>query len=156
MYTVPAPTNPVTYEAWNYSGSAFSASDSVGIRLWLSGVCRVEAGDVTVTLNSAETPTVTVYAEQATYTISATLTNVTTGEDITIAFELELNQTLEIDTSAKTVTYLKDNSSQFQAVTPLPVRDQWLKLQPGANTIKLDDTGAVAMTLTTTWRERFY
>jgi hypothetical protein len=154
MYTIPSPTNPNAWEAWSYSGAAFSVSNIVALALYFFP-SDAEVGDVTVTLNSAETPVVTVNAEQATYTFAARLTNSTTGEYIDISFECDINQTLSVDTSQKTVVYLKDNSSRFSAIT-LPVRAAWLRLIPGSNTIKFDDTGTNAVTLTTTWEERFF
>jgi len=112
---------------------------------------------VTVTLNSAETPTVTVNGEQSTYTLDATITNVTSGESIEAAFEMDLNQTLEIDTAEKTVKYLKDNSSQFQAISwPGGARREWLALAPGGGTITFSDTGTTGGTLVVTVRKRYY
>lgn len=154
-YTIPSPTNPNAWESWSYSGAAFQVSDIIALLLYWKP-SDVEVGDVTVTLNAAEIPTVTVNAEQATYTFAVRLTNSTTGEYIDIAFECDLNQTLQIDTYNHAITYLKDNSSRFSAMPSPPPRVQWLRLQPGANTILYTDTGTNAVTLTTTWAKRYY
>ena len=156
QYAIPTPSVASAWEAWSYSGAAFGVSDKVGFILWWHP-CDVEVGDVTVTLNAAEIPTAAVYAEQSTYTMNATLTNVTTGDAIQVAFELEANETLQIDTWAKDVTYLKDGSSQFQAVTTLgTVRQDWLALLPGTSVLMLEDAGITGGTIVTSFRQRYY
>jgi phage-related protein len=117
---------------------------------------------VTVTLNSAETPTVTTNAEQGNYELSCTITNETTGEAIALQFVLNLNSYLEIDTANRTVTWLADDSRQLQALTktgtrmtPLSKR-HWLRLLPGSNTLRFDEVGVAGLTLTTAFRERYY
>lgn len=162
QYVIPTPTVVNTWEAWNSATTPGSyISDCIGFYLYYYQ-SDLEVGDVTVTINAAEAPVVTVYAEQATYTMAATLTNVTTGEAIGVAFELEVGETLEIDTWAKNVTYLKDGSSQFQAVTPLgTVRQDWLALARGTNVLMLEDAGIAGGTITggtivTSFRQRYY
>ena len=115
-----------------------------------------EAGTVTVSLQAAEVPVVTVGTEQGNYELSATLTNQATGESITLEFVMDLNSELEIDTYNKTITWLEDDSRQYQTISFSSLRTQWLKLEPGNNTLKFVDTGTGNVTLTTTWRNRYY
>jgi hypothetical protein len=119
---------------------------------------RIEAADCTITLDSSNTPTTDIGTEQgSSYTLACTITNNTTGDAIALAYTTELNNELEIDTDAKTVTDLDDDSNQFQALTITGgARKDWLKLQSGANTLQYDETGVVAATVTVTYYERYY
>jgi hypothetical protein len=164
QYTLVSPTLLNTWEAWSYgpSGADFNpVADTIYIGLY-AFPSEVEVGDVTVTLNDAETPVVTVNAEQGNYHLQGTLTNQDTGESITLDFVMDVNSEIEIDTASKTVIWLLDGSRQFQALTtggtratPLAKRN-WLRLLPGSNTLRFDDTGTGNVTLTTEFRERFY
>jgi hypothetical protein len=161
MDTPAAPTNPNAWEAMSYSGAAFSISDTIAIALYFFP-SYVEVGDVTVTLNSDETPIVTVNAEQGNYELSCTITNQTTGEAIALQFVMNINSYLEIDTANRTVTWLADDSRQLQSLTkagtrmtPLSKR-HWLRLLPGSNTLRFDEAGVAGLTLTTEFRERYY
>lgn len=155
QYDIPTPAVLYAWEAWSYSGAAFAVSDKIGLMLF-NHPEDVEVGDVTVTLNAAEIPTVTVYAEQSSYSMETTLTNVTTDDAFSIAFEILAGQTLEINTRDKTVIYLKDNSSQFQAIAVSSVRQDWFPLNPGLNVIRLDDTGIASVVLAYTFVRRWY
>ena len=75
--------------------------------------------------------------------------NQTTGETIEIRAIMKLSETLEIDTDARTVTYLFDDSNQFQAVKIGSVRRDWLRLAAGNNTFKYTEVGLNAVTITT-------
>jgi hypothetical protein len=83
--------------------------------------------------------------------------NNTTGEHFDIVFDMEEDEELEIDTDAKTVIYLAENSNQFQAISFAdgPRRD-WLRLQPGSNTLEFEETGVTAVTIDISYEERFY
>ncbi|MCA9872469.1 MAG: hypothetical protein KC441_02410 [Anaerolineales bacterium] len=110
-----------------------------------------------ITLHSTTIPSVTLGSEQSNYNLSATITNTTTGEAITITFNMPLNETLEVDTDQGTVTYLLDGSSQGQAVRIVGApRQFWLPLVPGDNTLRFDDTGTGQITVATAFRKRYY
>jgi hypothetical protein len=160
-----APSADDTWESWSQAkaGSDWDPSEILVIAIYPGSAIQtsqfpmeVEAGTVTVYLNTSEVPTVMGCGEVGNYSLEATLTNTTTGEAITISFVMDLNETLTVDVDEDTVTYDKDGSSQRQAVEPDSVRDRWLRLAPGANTLQFDDTGTVAVTLTTTFRKRSY
>lgn len=113
--------------------------------------------NVTVTLHSANLPVVTLGAEQSNYAMTATITNVTTGDAITVSFGMALDKTLEIDTGMNSVVYLADGSTQGQAVRRIGTpRRFWLPLQPGNNTLRFDDAGTGNVTFETVYRRRYY
>ena len=117
---------------------------------------RVEAADVTVALNSSYTPTVRIGGEQTTYRLSATLTNTTTGEAITIDIAMDTDESLEIDVETGEITYLADNSSQFGAVSPVGTpRMHLLRLQAGENTLQYEEAGVVEVDMSFSWERRF-
>ena len=158
-YTIPAPSSDATWESWSYSAAITSGSTRVALISDDSYITDnyVECADVTLTLNSSYTPTITIGSEQGNYSLECTITNNTTGDAISLSFTMELNEDLQLDSYEKTVIYLADNSSQFQALTLEggPRRD-WLKLQPGSNTLQFDDTGTNGVTIAFNWAERHY
>jgi hypothetical protein len=159
-YNIPAPALATTWEAWSRNQAML---DEYGVALYLaypgSGAPTnyVEAADVTLALNGSYTPTVLLGDEHANYSLACTIANTTTGEAVTIEFHMSLDESLEVDTSDKTVTYLEDGTRQFQALSLAgsPRRD-WLPLQPGVNVLRFDDTGTTAVTVTVEWAERYY
>jgi hypothetical protein len=117
----------------------------------------LSANDCEVTLDSNNTPTTTVGAEQGNYHLDCTITNETTGEAIHLLFNMALDETLTVDTANKLVTYSLDGASYFGALTMLGgPRRHWLPLVPGANTLRFDDAGTNDVVVATTWRERYY
>ena len=115
-----------------------------------------EAGTVTVFLQAAEVPVVAVGSEQGNYELSANLTNQATGESITLNFVMDLNSELEVDTYNKVITWLEDDSRQFQAISFSSKRRQWLRLVPGNNTLEFVDVGTGNVTLTTVQTSRYF
>lgn len=115
-----------------------------------------EFGAVTVSLNDAETPLVSVGAQQGNYALAATITNQATGDAITVSYVMDVNGELEIDTDLRTVTDLADGSGQFQAVAFNTARRHWLRLLPGSNTLRWDDVGTNGVKVTVAWEERYY
>jgi hypothetical protein len=160
--TIAIPSTVSTWEAWSDNEAITAGAVKVRLRQYLAAgigaaTNRVEVADVTLTISSTYAPSVGIGAEEGNYSLACTITNNTTGKAIALAFTMALNQELEVDTDNKTVTYLADGSNQFQAltVTAGPRRD-WLKLQPGNNTIQFDDTGTAAVTIDWEWEERRY
>lgn len=163
-YTIPAPTTSGSWQAWSYSAATTTIGDKgqvpTYVRLSLADSLQgwVECADVTLTLNASKTPSITVGAEQTNYPLELTLTNNTTGKYITISFNMEVDETLIIDTDQKTITYEKDGSSQFQALTGLggENRRDWLPLEVGNNELQYDDTGTDTVTVDLSWQRRYY
>lgn len=159
-YDIPAPALATTWEAWSRNQAML---DEYGVGLYLTypgdgaATNYVEAADVTLTLNGTYTPTVIIGDEHDNYTLACTITNTTTGQAISVEFYMALDEALEVDTYYKTLSYLEDNSSQFQALDfANEARRDWLPLVPGVNVLQFDDTGTTAVTVTVAWEERYY
>jgi hypothetical protein len=117
----------------------------------------IEVNTADVYLDSNYIPSASPASEQnGPYLLDGVLENTTTGESISIFFLMEIDETLEIDTDAKTVRYLKDGSNQFQAVSVEPLRLDWLRLEAGSNTLKFTESGLSGMNIVTEWRNRYY
>ncbi len=146
-YTVPVSVKN-TWTAWSQNVTLVSGAQYV--QLYVSGYAkntipmRVEAADVTLALNGSYTPTVTIGGEQTTYRLQGTITNTTTGDALQVDFGMDLNQSLEINTDTHDVTSLTDNSPQYQALGIVGgSRKHLLRLQPGSNSLKYEETGLV-------------
>ncbi len=160
-YSIPVP-GADSWDAWSQNVSSLT-SGTRHVHLWLGtqtfspGLWGVEAGDVTITLDSSNTPTLVVGGEKSNYDLSATITNNTTDHALQVTYQTKLNNKLEVDTYARTVTDLSDGSSQFQARNPLGgARKHWLLLQPGDNEIQFDDVGTAGVTMTIYFRRRYF
>lgn len=153
-YDPPTPSAANVWETWSWAGS-FSVSDTVALGLYFSP-SDIEVGAATVALNSNEIPDVAVGSEIGNYSVNATMANETTGDSVSLAFVMSLNQEIEIDCYNRTVTYLADNSRQLAALTVPAGQRHWLRLAPGNNTLRYTDMGTSAVTLTTQFRRRFY
>ena len=165
LYTIPAPTTASTWQSWsqNVSPSALY----VGIQFGTVSdnlLLAVEAADVTLTLNSSNTPAAGLGTEQGNYSLDATLTLVVDGADaeaLRLQLTMALDQELEIDCAERTVTLLADNSNQYQAITlqgTPQLRNYWLRLPGHWNggktaSLRVDETGLVGMTLSATYRD---
>lgn len=158
-YTLPSGT----LDAWvAWSQNVTLVSGARYIYLWLGGFAkatepvRVEASQVTVALNSAKTPTISILPEQLVYRMAATLTNETTGEAITIEFALDVGETLRIDVDRSEAVYEVDGSSQFAAVREVGgTRHRWLRLAPGPNTLRWDEAGVVEVDVVVAFERRY-
>ncbi|HIP95655.1 MAG TPA: hypothetical protein EYH32_00385 [Anaerolineae bacterium] len=156
--TISNPTAVNTWEAWSEPAAAsdWDEAETMAIAAYFHAQ-DVEVGTVTVTLSSTDTPAVSIGPEQGNYSLRAKITNETTGEAIEISFDMSLNETLEVDTEAKTVTHLADGTNQFQAVSLVGgVRRHWLRLVSGQNTLRFEDDGTSSVTVTTKFYARYY
>lgn len=146
-YTIPSSTND-TWNSWSQNISLASGTQYVYLDLKGYGSTadpsRVECSDVTVTLDSNYTPTVTIGAEESIYRLKGYIANATTADGIRIDVALALDQGVEIDTDAEAVTLLSDGSSQYQglSIEGLP-RTRLLRLQPGSNQLIYNEDGVV-------------
>lgn len=160
-YEITEPSTAATWEAATISPTLIAAAVYVSLHLSVGYTGEVpyaayiECSDVT--LGIVNYPTITIGSELSNYRLVAVITNNTTGDAIGVTFDMSLNEDLEVDTDAKTIVYLDDNSSQFQALDLQgDVRRDWLPLQVGNNTIQFDDTGTNAVTIDFEWSERHY
>ena len=120
-----------------------------------SGKDCCECSDVTLTIG--DEPTITVGSEVSNYDLDCTITNNTTGEAIKVTYSMQLNEELEVDSDDKTVILLDDNSNEFQALELMgTLRNKWLPLNVGNNTLQFDDVGTGNVTITITWWERYF
>jgi len=165
-FDIAAPVVAGVWEAWNDSEILGAGSTYAG--LYLKGgllefpflyIRRnyLQAEDCTVTLDDTYTPTIDLGDEQDTYSMECRITNNETDEAIDLAFTIDMDEALEVDTDEKTVTYLVDGSNQLQALTFVGgVRRQWLRLIPGANELQFDDPDTAGVTIVTTFHRRYY
>lgn len=110
-----------------------------------------------VTFVSEYTPVAVMTAATSPYVMNLILENVTTGESITIAMpDLTVNESLVIDSEALTATYALDNSNRYSAVRRNALRPYWLRLAPGANTLKVTETGMGNLTIGLQYETRWY
>ncbi len=149
-----------SWTAWSINRALTSGSLYVGlftqVACYTSGELSVECADVTLTLNTTYTPDSSVGSEQSNYQLSATITNNTTGDSVTLSYNMALNEDLEIDTDERTVTDLEDNSGQLQAISTFnTVRKHWLPLDPGSNELEYTETGVQGVTVDIEYRERY-
>lgn len=117
---------------------------------------HVEVDHVRVTFYSVFVPEVTVYDASGNYQLDMLLHNNTTGDSIRIMLQMEEDETIEIDTAQKIVTYLFDDSIQAQAVEPTEPRVNWLPLQVEENVLEIEDATVQGMTITFEWRRRYF
>lgn len=159
-YTLPTGTVDA-WVAWSQNVSLVAGARYV--YLWLAGYAknidpaRVEASQVTVALDSAKTPTALILSQQNVYRMAATLTNQTTGAAIQIDFALDADETLRIDVDKSDAVYEADESSQFGAIAFVGAEQhRWLRLAPGANTLRWDEAGVTEMDVEITFERRYY
>lgn len=158
-YTLPSGT----LDAWvAWSQNVTTVSGARYVYLWLDGYAkntepaRVEASQVTLTLNSAKTPTASILPESLVCRMAATLTNETSGDAITIDFALDVDETLRIDVDKSEAIYEVDGSSQFAALDTDKVRRRWLRLVPGPNTLRWDEAGVVEVDVAIEFERRYF
>jgi len=117
-----------------------------------------EATDVKVTI--VNEPTVTLLA--VTYLpnsqlIACRIRNQTAEQAIFITGMVETDEDLVIDCEAWTVTRDDTGANEISMLSmePNTVRDRWLELEPGANTLEYVETGVAGVTIVIEWRSRW-
>jgi len=91
------------------------------------------------------------------YPWSATITNSTTGETLTIqSNDLVLLETLIVNTSSKSVTGADDGVGHIGAISLDTTRHDWLRLQPGDNVLQFSDTGTTDVQIDIVWDRRYF
>jgi hypothetical protein len=177
-YLIPEPTVRDSWQTWSRSQSnspTWSYGNGVTRRpttLYIysivvnkeSGVPTnaewyLEFSDCTITLDDTRTPSLHFLGSEISsrYNLDVVIENTTTGEQMRVQFPMRVDETFVVDTDKKLVYYEADGSNQFQAMTlPDSIRRDWLKLQPGSNTLKYNESGVNTATVTVDWVERFY
>jgi hypothetical protein len=114
---------------------------------------NLEYADATVGI--ANGPSVTSSAEIDNYSLDCTITNQTTGEAISVAAEMQVDQVLVIDTETRVVE-LEDGTRLASAVDPDSSRIGWLPLVDGENVILYEESGAVEVDVDLLWDRRLF
>lgn len=162
-YSIPAPSSNNTWESWSRNEAIASGKYYVSLRvhaaLGTSVVNNLEAADCTITLNSSYTPEISFPGSvgTSTYPLEVTIINDTTSESVAVQYNMDLNESLQVDTHMKTVTDLIDGSNQRQALTVVNgPRRHWLKLEPGDNELEWTEIGVTGVTVTIDFEARYY
>lgn len=157
------PASADTWTAWAAHSAVSLVSTYYYLRFMFQGQpvatadnqIASEAEAVTLTLSATQTPTGSVSAEQSAYEFDGVLTNVTTGDYVTIKYTMELDQTLRYETDKGRVTYLKDNTPARSAIVKSSNRFEDFPLLAGqANLLQWDDAGTSGVTVTISYYER--
>ena len=98
---------------------------------------------VTLTIATANLPTIVVGGELSVNFFDVTLTNSTTSENIKFKTPCPVNTILTIDCE-KREAYLADGAPVKVSLSV--DRASWLDLDPGSNTLVFTDVGTVAVT----------
>lgn len=157
-FTVSSPGSSNTVTAWSQAALALGATyNRLRFHSAYSGIntidIRFEVNNVTLTLDSTTIPYVAFVGEAQPYLFDATLTNVSTGDYLTISYAIPVDDTLEIDTENRTATHLEWGVNARGGILESSIRWDVLRLQFGGNTLQYDETGMVGVDLTTTWRD---
>jgi len=156
-YAIPVPSARDTWESWSRNESLTSGSLYGAMQLDTTlGNHYLEAADCAVTLDSTYTPSHTIGSEQGNYDLSVTIENTTTEESILVEMTMDLDETLEVDTDAKTVTYLADESRQASPTTVEGARRDWLRLVAGENELTIGDSGTQELEIDFVWDRRYF
>jgi len=121
----------------------------------LNGVLNWIAIETTaVTVDIVNPPTVLFIGEASNYTLACVLENETTGESLAITASMQLGaEDLIIDTREKTI-YLAGGIRAPVSRIMNTIRSEWLRLVPGANTLKFTDVGTDTVDITIEFEER--
>lgn len=98
---------------------------------------KVEIDAITVGLTNY--PHVAIRAEAANFKLDCKITNQTTGEFFNILFPMAINETLYIDTDPDYPTVTHRGRIMNGAISLSTLRAAWLKLNPGVNTLTIDN-----------------
>ena len=109
-----------------------------------------------MTLTLTDTPTVGLNAEQENYQLECTITNETTGEAIELAANIDLDDTLIVDTDQKVIKQASDGQRLYSALTVDSVRRDWLKLIPGDNTLNFVESNTGGMNIDVMFDRRYF
>lgn len=141
---LPTNTRFIRFEFW---GAVNAVNNSVA----RNEVNLGAAGSMGATFTTANVPQLTLTSRTNNAEVNFTITNTTTSEALSYSYPLKANQTLRIDTEARTIELKR----KLLAPPDLDgVRQEWLRLQPGANVISYADSTGSAGTLIFTYKER--
>ena len=111
----------------------------------------LEVDGVTVTLTNPIV--VDLGAREDNYDLDCVLENTTTGESLALRWTMGLTEGLTVDSVNREVTY-EDGTNAYRAMTLDTRRLEWLRLEPGENTLVFTDVGTTGLTVNIGYRER--
>jgi len=159
---IAVPSTIATWEAWTQSGSISASPGKALAIMTIPGInptpaeTRCEVADATLTLHSDYVPQTGLVGEVVVYHLSARIKNTTTGDYIRVNYTIPLDEQLVIDTAAKEVTNMEDNTKAPGAIRLNDyTRAEWLPLSPGVtNTLEYTEASLTDVDLVIEYRER--
>ena len=159
QYTIPTGSNS-TWTGWSQNVTGL-VEGTTFIILKLGGYgsssypMLVECSDVTVTLDSDNTPVTATGAEESTYRLQPVIANTTTGESVAIDAAVDVDESIAIDVENHQVT-LPDGSDAYNMVSTVEgVRRYILRLQAGDNTLVYTEAALVEVDVDVEFERRF-
>lgn len=162
---------PASSNTWsNFTHNTVSLSGTKNnIRVALSGTIAATASNeadiqmdtITLALDNTKTPSISLGTEQTSsgfYYLNIQLANNTVldingnATSFTLTGQIPLNTTITVDCNAKTVT-LADGTNAYGYLTVSTVRNNWLELASGANSLTYTDTGTGNCTVETDYQD---
>lgn len=116
-------------------------------------ISMFEVDAVTVMLNAADVPFVSLGAEAASYYAEATIRNVTTGQSITFEYPAVLGESIEIDCDNQTAEY-QDGANLANIISKDTQRIEWMRLAAGNNILSYTETGVTDVDVVITFETR--
>ena len=155
------PTAVQTWEALSSHSSVSLSGTYLNVRTRFAGsiaasasnLAAMEVTAVTAVLDSANTPLVNFGSENNNNYTEFRVTNNNTAQWLEVSGYVPLNTSVIIDTDALTVT--ASDGRMLSVRLDDESRAEWLPLLPNVtNVLKYTETGAVAITFVTDWRDR--
>lgn len=152
-----------TWGAWTKASTDFSIIANAKLLAFVADGTISSTTDVTaktditaLTVGLTNPPHVMVRDQTNNYKLDATITNETTGEFFTVVYPMLLNETLYIDTDPSFPTVKYNGQVVNGAISLSSVRPDWLRLNPGANTISYmtNLSGASDISIVVKWKDR--
>ena len=131
------------YLLWRIAGTVSGRQDN-----------KTLAGINTVELDLSGAPYVKICSESGAYHISGRIINQTTGDWMDVLYAMSINDTLYIDTDALQVYDSKGAHALGAKSLSDEGRTEWLKLEPGVNTLEWQEAGVAGVTVAIKWRDR--
>jgi hypothetical protein len=150
VWTETTPSAPTAWEALAAHSAVALGATYYYVRFLMidAGVSPAEAkyhevADMTLAIDSANVPTITLAAEATALTLNSTFLNAANGLSMTISLVMNIGDTLTVNTKEKTIT-LADGSNQISSLQNMPVRAEWFPLLPDRdNDITITDAAQV-------------